>query len=47
MTEQNIIKILDDAMESKVKADLEIDKLPFEERDYQIFAVYLYDSLLM
>ncbi|CDW83377.1 UNKNOWN [Stylonychia lemnae] len=47
MTEQNIIKILDDAMESKVKADLDIEKLTFEERDYQIFSVYLYDSLLM
>ena len=47
MTELNIIKLIEDAMESKVKNDLEMDQLPYAERDYQMFTTYLYDSLIM
>eukprot|EP00347_Sterkiella_histriomuscorum_P023774 403333433 len=48
MVEPNIIKLIEEAMDSKVKADLDQDLLQScEERDYQMFTTYMYDSLLM
>jgi len=44
---QMILKLIEVSMEEKVKMDVEMEQLDFDQRKYQQFSKFLYDSILM
>lgn len=47
MTEQQMLKLMDQAMEDKVKYDLDIENQEFSVRKPLSFANFIYDQLMM